>query len=367
MGFYDSTIHENFGSYSNLDFMDLIDDASVPTLRENASYMELALEGVAQSEENWSNIMKACALTELTHFQETGEEYVYTEATGSGFIASAKAFFKKIWEKIKAVFKKFAVMLGAFTKSGKDFVTKYRVDIASAIKNIPSDAKIKGYKFTIEGFDTEFNQSSSMMASAVDAAANQDLTAKAPKPDENYDYEDVVGQIRGSIIGEKDATASEFSKGLFEMFRGGEGTAEDLDLNAAMVNEAMTELQGIAKTKKATTKAYNTLNKYFDRMEKALTKAQNNLAKGFPKNDKAAAENASNWMINLQRAIAGNRAMSNAAQQMHAAFLTACKDYTNQCKRICVKVVSYKTKHEGYGFQHYNEGAGSFFDQVSLA
>jgi hypothetical protein len=365
MGFYDrSNLMEGAGYYSNADFMDLVGDRTVPTLAETASFTQLALDSVAESEENWNNIMKACAYTELANYHQTGEEYVYTEASGTGFLDNVKAFFAKLWEKIKALFKKFAIFIASLTKSEKDFVTTYKKDIAKAISNIPSDAEIKGYKYTTD-----------KAQDVVDAIAGQATLrlgsnivkkyADWDKDDDNYDFEDVMEKVRGTLIpGNSGAlNASEYSKELYSLFRNGEDSPISIDLNAQLVNESMSLLNGYDKIKNDANKVYRTCDKLIKGIDKDITKASNDLSKEFGKKDRDSKQD-SNVMLIYQRSSSELRALGTILQTSNGIFLSALKEWAHQAKSVCVKVVSYKAKHEGYSFSH-SEGTG-FLESVVL-
>ena len=52
-----------------------------------------ALRVVAESENNWNQIMQAMAISELAAYEETGDANYYITESGSGFLESVKAFF----------------------------------------------------------------------------------------------------------------------------------------------------------------------------------------------------------------------------------------------------------------------------------
>lgn len=353
------------GAYNTLDFMSLIEDTSLAT-NDYASLTQVALEGVAESEGNWNNIMQACYCQELAHFQENGTEYVYTEASGGGFIEAAKAFFKKVWEKIKALFKKFGMMIAQFSKTDKEFVKKYRPDIIAGMANMPKDTEFKGFVFThIDEFTSKTTEVGNEQATALNSTTN--TTA----PSESYDRTDEAEKMRGEILGKNSRlTSSEFNSELFEYFRNGESAKSSIDLDSQKINSALNELEASAATKKAANDAYKQLNKYFDLIDKKLNDLLKTVVKGFPKKDEPAGtvDKATDDMVQIQRAIDANRDFSSIAQVAHGIFLTALKDRSRQYKAMCIKVAGYKgkkPKNESYSFDHYGEGA-SFLEGVVL-
>ena len=139
MGFFNTSIQNTASSWAGLMEEDL-------NIYDGMSIMEANYAAIAETEMNWNAIMETAAMNEIQYFAENGEEYVYTEA--SGFGAAIVEFFKKIWEKIKAIFKKFMVMLGSVTMKDKDFVKKHGDAIRKGAANLATDGvTIKGFKF----------------------------------------------------------------------------------------------------------------------------------------------------------------------------------------------------------------------------
>ena len=95
------------------------------------------------------------------------------------------------------------------------------------------------------------------------------------------------------------------------------------------------------------------LDKFFSDLDKSLTKVQTALSK-----EKQANRDNLVW---IQRAISLTKGTSSALQTANGIYLTASKDKVNQAKAICVKVVSYKSKSEGYSFENY-DGIGGFME-----
>ena len=104
-----------------------------------------ALRVVAESENNWNQIMKAMAITELAAYEETGDADYYVTESGSSFLQSVKDFFKKLLEKIKGIFQKFIATIDSWTKDDKAFVSKYKDKV---MKANTTDFEFEGYNFT---------------------------------------------------------------------------------------------------------------------------------------------------------------------------------------------------------------------------
>ena len=71
----------------------------------------LGLEGglmhVYENERNYCEMMKAVGISEARYYAETGQDLFLNEAGAFGsFLENAKKFFKKVWEKVKGLFRK---------------------------------------------------------------------------------------------------------------------------------------------------------------------------------------------------------------------------------------------------------------------
>ena len=372
MGFFNNST-TGFNSYiaSNANLEDLLEDTSIIDLPEAASFYQCALEATAMDEANWNGIMQACGLQEYAYFMENGEEFVYNEAAGSGFIESVRNFLKKVLEKIKSVFKKFMIFLSSHMKSGKEFISKYRADINKAIANIPSNAQFNGYKFTLNAYkDTVLTKANEFKNNVITAIGNEGVTndnisnintvsllggVKIDTSD-SWDYEDEMEKVRGGLLGSGTYSATEFSKELFEKLRNNSSTKENMDLNSKLVTEAIAELDGAKATEEAVKESYKDVNKWFEDLDKALQKIQSSWSKAKPANGDS--------LVRIQRSISITKGTTSAIQTANGLFLAASKDMQNQAKAICVKVVSFKSKNEGYSFDNYD---GSNFMEAAIA
>lgn len=360
MGLYTN----NLSGFTGTSFESLEEDTSL-NIYDGMSLMEAAMNSIAITEENWNAIQREIALTELAYAEETGEEFVYTEATGSGFIAKAKEFFKNIWEKIKSLFRKFLVILGSYTKDDKEFVKKYSKEIVAGMKNIPSDATIKGYKYTLDKFAPMINSKAGDIKRTVTSAlGSTDYSTIGTNTD--YDFAEVMEKIRGDIIGGSTLTASEFSEEVFKFVRGNEDTKDDINLNSGLVNSAMGELQNMKTIRKAAKDAYTALEKAFKKLDKDLEDTNKKIIQTLPNDNNDKAVKNSNAMAGINRMLAVSKGMAGAMQTANGIFLTACKEASRQYKAICVKCVTYRNIKESYD-DSFSEGAGTnMFDSVVL-
>ena len=386
MGLFTSGV---IGPMGNIN--DLLEDDTL-NIHESMSLMEAAYAGIAESEMNWNAIMEAVAMTEME--EASNGNYDYDVTLESGFVNSIVSFFKKIWEKIKGLFKKFMVMLGSMVGKDRDFAKKYGNTIRESIKNIPSDAEFKGYNFTTEVLHKSCTNQAKDMATMCErietlynkaSAATDTLTAdratsiaatmilkdtlKGLNISDNDDYTDIIDKIRGDLIGESSATDAELREGLFKVARNNEDSPIDIKMDGTLVSYALSSLEDGDKAKSKADKLYGELEKEWKSSLKHLEKIENELyrVKADP-GDKAAAKNVygvkrnvSNYtkLLNIIKSCAG------IIQTSCGVHLQAVKDEYSQCRRICAKVVTYKSNNEGAMVSHYSEST-DYFTPVNL-
>jgi len=209
-----------------------------------------------------------------------------------------KNFLKKIWEKIKSLFKRFMMIIDSYTKNDKDFLNKYRKELGR-VTNL-TDFEFKGYKWN----DTAFNNTKTVIENDLQSTS-KDWRAAAGAADSETDYDkdnenadDAADKYRGTIIqklGGQNGTynSSEFSKELKELYRSGDSEKQTLDAkDIGGVHKIITELstskdikKGVADAFKASKKSIENDEKYVDRelnthLKTGLTDDQNPVTSG---------------------------------------------------------------------------------------
>ena len=106
--------------------------------------VEGALMHVYENECNYNAIMKAAGVSELKYYKENGGDLFVQEAgAAGGLIDRFVAFFKKVIEKIKQMFKKLVMKISSYVSSDKTFVNKYKKEVLKSYKNneeyVPKD------------------------------------------------------------------------------------------------------------------------------------------------------------------------------------------------------------------------------------
>lgn len=363
MGFFSG----NNNSYSTSSIEDLMEQDL--NTYDGMTIMEANYAALAESEMNWNMIVEAAAETELSYYAQTGEEYVYTEA--SGFVDSVVAFVKKVWEKVKAIFKKFLVLIGQFVYDDKDFVNKYKETILKNVSNIPSNATIQGYPFE----KTRFKTAADGVGATTDISALMSDTAGTLTTavtadwhfDDNDKYEssDVNEALRrktynGVINSTTDSSPmdeSDFKKDLFEWLHGDTDSKESIDLTASSVSEAIAELYNAKTTRDIANKAYRNAEKAF----KVYVKKAEELEKNEYKKKPGTGSDAFNATeaTKRTRVAAHIKAITGFKQTACSILTSAVKDFYKQQKAICVKAVTYRNKtgtneSAGFGYDDYD-------------
>ena len=298
---------------------------------DESTYDEAGIEGamniVAESEYNWQKLMEATGIDELQYFVENGTEMVY-EASGTGFFAKAKDFFKKVWEKVKGLFRKFFGMFDAMVKDDAAFLSKYKTKLARV--EIPSDFKIKGYNFTIDKKAKIVDTTNGDITTIV----NSITTDKDGKLDE-YDSDDINEQIRGIVLGDKGKyTDKEFSTTLFENLRNGESDKEDIE--NITVGQIISALGSTKQLRKEAENNFKKIKKTIEDSIKACEQAEKKALNGTDDTDTKSLN-----ISKEHRKIEVYRMLLNADQVANGATLTAIKQYGQQWKMTAAKLLKY--------------------------
>lgn len=335
---------------------------SIPCKYDNM--LEASYAIIAESEANYANIMKAVGIAELAVFEESGQEMIYEAADVKGFFGKVKDFFVNLMKKVKGLFEKFFAMINSYAKSDKEFVNKYRKQLLAVNTR---DFSFKGFKFTIDQvkikeYDqsgtTFINETFSTMNISKDKAEikdnmkKEDLEADIKKV-EDSDFSD---KMRGKLIGaNSDLTASEFSKEIFEKLRDGEDTkTEQENVN---VSTFLNDILSTKETKKTADRAFKEINTSIKDKLKATESLEKDLLKKVGTSegkDKADQEN----LLSLQIRVASKATQCLKDEQMmlqtiNGQILQAIKQQNRQAKSVCVSLLNYKPKNEGFDYDEY--------------
>lgn len=415
MGIFSQTVKNSYEGYDseitgNKSFEEavLADDSLDTVFSENMDLTECGLQAIIDFNENYNMIEKALMGNELVYMEQTGKEYEYSDVVTEGFLESIKNFLKKVWEKIKALFKNFIMKLDSYMKNDKEFVNKYKKEIYSG-KDL-SDFKFKGYVFTINdgavkaalvrcedaGYEDSkkgigsdgMRGSGSTTASLRGLAGDNEYTGKVGNAGGNAgasasgnetfeqadrNFEDNADTARGAIVkalnpnynagGKLDQ--SEFKKALFEALRNGESEKEELDKIEPTVYAG--ELVSSKDAKKTVRDQYRESEKIIKNMEKFA----NNIIKD--KSKDAIPQTGDDSDAKHKRAINADKVRganfylkwvhfgSASLTAVNAAVVQALNDRSRQYKACLVKIAAYKPKSENAYEESYIPTGGSGF------
>ena len=346
---------------------------------EGDDLMEGALECCITMQENYNMFMTQTALTESSYLERTGELLVYNEGMLGDMVNVIKNFLKKIWEKIKALFKRFMIQIDSWTKTDKEFVNKYKKEIYSG-KSL-TDFTFKGWKFSKTAFDNTSKAVQDCVAKSMDSRELAGSTAKSMddlKKTEDK-YEDLADAFRGKAIttltgkSSSPLTQSEFTKELRNAYHSGEESKEELDEKdlPGGISGVATELMTSKETKKTMTDMLKAAKKSIDEDDKEVDRRQKDFFKTQPLDDKDAKSssatitrydkdgNAQKSIINATGKEQSDRAAKTLSLNIRAikdtktcvltiegACLNALKERSRQNKAIIIAYVAHKPKNE---------------------
>lgn len=345
MGFYNGRTKDDSAVFTESLESIVLTEEVTPVYGED--FMEAAMIAVGESEYNYSEIMKSIGIAEATALAETGEPMVYTEGTVQNVIESVKKFILKIWEKVKALFKRFMMMLDSFIKTDKEFIKKYKGDIARKM-NAVKDFKYSGYKFTIdEHADID------KVGSSIDGV----LKVKASEAEK---YDELLEKARGAAIGKSGdkLSGSDYTKELHKLFRNDKSEKEELkDISWS---EIISELESAAVSKKTVNKAYNDFQKKVNAALKELKAKETAADKKFDGKDTSEIDQ-------INHDIKATKDMFALIQTYNGALLTAVKDRSRQYKAMCTKLVASSVKSKvNEGWQHPMYENASFLEGIKF-
>lgn len=407
------------GIYSNYNASSIDDGSFTPRdlfaeCGETATYEELSLAMVAESEQNYISIMKAIGLNEVNYFAQNGEEIVYEAGGVSGILNKIKEFFKKLIEKIRQILHTFLTKLSSFASSDSSFVQKYQQEFSTKWGKLKSDYEFNGYEFTVKLDNTKdvrtsyasfaapiVASTSGASEKAVEAAmgATADISSllgisedlKKAVDDIRDNKSDIQDKLRGyvakefssflgksGIAGTPSFDASEFSKELFADFRNGEETKQGIELknkmNPRMIVEGIKDTEKYKKAAQKLTdnivKGLNDEVKKLDTLEKNLAKLQTSDEMDKQKDKQTASNRVSDVLSLVTESNALVKDLSSYYVQANGIYLQAITDRNRQYKAIMVKVIgSSKKVTESYNDDGDYEGiaeTANYFDKIVL-
>ena len=321
---------------------DINDDYADQSSQEELDGQDLHEDPVAEcmiaiyeSEHNWNQIMQDIGQREVLEAAR-GREMVMEAVDVKGFIASAKAFFVKMWKKITAIVKNWIDNATAAFRTNKSFEAKYGKNLSAGMDAYFADSKNKGfegYKFNGSmGAVAEFMKSYQKAQGKVDSI-NKIAQAVA---NGNYDTRAIEGDsadvFRGELIAGRgngaEIDAGSFRKALKDHYFGDKVTLGKGDINVDRIKAVLRGDDDIKGVKKA----YAEMKKDFDNTLKALSQLEKAVLKSGEKgsygDDRSAAMSA------VTKAIGTEKDKKHATDMAFTTMLKALRAEKAQSRKI---------------------------------
>ncbi len=254
----------------NQNISDLFSDISA---YDSEISIEEAMTGIIyEAEVNYSNLMKTVGIAELS-CMETEGDVIYEAVDIKAFFKKIGEFFKNIFNKIVALFKKIAIAIDEFftSVSVKMFINSKKFN---SLKSVPKGFKYTGYKFTtandytagctspedclnstelfkdhVNLWDAHWNNSSSILYDSNLVKDRISWTSKANTPETR---EKTIYQMRCYIIdSDNQEQENNFNKLLFAIFRNNQTSPSEItekDIDISLYKKTLQE--GYTKLKK---------------------------------------------------------------------------------------------------------------------
>lgn len=185
----------------------------------------------------------------------------------TSFFAKIKEFFKKLWEKIKAVFYGFVARFNAFFMKGDKLVKKYRAELMK--KNL------KGVNFSFD-LPEASNWADAIPEPSTSVAINISSSADLSKVDD-YDNDKQICEYLDDLTNGKVKCSdpSDFDGDFHDACFKGVDEVDGETLKMPLLNFLANKeaLKNIEKISKALNKAMNNINKSIDDDEKKINSA----------------------------------------------------------------------------------------------
>lgn len=333
--------------------------------------LEGALMHVYENECNYNALMRAVGISELKYYKDTGKSlFVHEAGAFSGFLERAKAFFKKVIEKIKQIFHKFAATLNQYFMKDKDFVKKYSKEI---LRKDITDFDFDGYTF--KDLDSKINicKNSSNFDSYAKELDNKEKKSIHKDRDDfgkkdSTALDNAIEQMRGGIISGVGGTdgrydESEFRDELHELLYGGD--KETLDKispreQLQFIENTKKDIKEVERTQKEVIKVIDNYIKDLEKWQTEFNKKDATFKGVGLSSDyegKLADDQGRQDILtkSVNNRITYYQAVSNALTIGFGMVVQAIKDRNRQAKAICVKIIGYK--HEAVNYSRYSESS----------
>ena len=283
----------------------------------NINFYEASVMAIAESEVFYNRAMKEIGIAEACYLAENGREMIYEAVDIKAVGEKLKNFFKKLIDKVRAIFHAFVAKISSWVSDDTKFLQKYEKEFSRKWNDVKDDFEFKGYKFSIN-LDTakdklNFNTADlanylgndqsdvvvatikPMVVSSLTGESNSDIVkslkdlgagddAKVKKAsevlrDSKEQIQDGMRKAVYKVFAENYCTETkgydtssemdekEFTQSLFELFRSGENEKEGIEKKDISVANIITQLRN---SKKFTTGAKKSCEAVIKEIQKAI-------------------------------------------------------------------------------------------------
>lgn len=383
----------------------------------NINFYEASVMAIAESEVFYNRAMKEIGIAEACYLAENGREMIYEAVDIKAVGEKLKNFFKKLIDKVRAIFHAFVAKISSWGSDDTKFLQKYEKEFSRKWNDVKDDFEFKGYKFSIN-LDTakdklSFNTADlanyldgkdvvdikPIVVASLTGTSNSDnvKSLKALKAGDDAKVKKAIEVLRDSkeqiqdgmrkavykVFAENYCTETngydtssemdekEFTQSLFELFRSGESEKEGIEKKDIAVANIITQLRN---SKKFTTGA----KKSCEAVIKEIQNAIDNIDKTVTAFSKITPEKDSENTVDFRSAVMGLfstlneicvRPQKEAYVKAQGILLQAMADMYRQNKAIMVKVIAGGKKMKNESYDYTNEsysGSESFLDSIVI-
>ena len=310
---------------------------------ESMSFMEMGAVTLEESTNDWNNMMRAIALTELSYVVETGQELIYEAVDFAAIKDKVVKWFKDLWAKIQGIARTAMAKFASFGKNDEAFINKYTQYFKEGYDKIPSGFSFKGYKFNDD------------IISKAPAVVKREATAEASTAKNVSDFGKVgpdnfgdgfkrkVDQYRGRIVpgSTGDISQSQYTKALNKAFRGSEAKVylnkSDIDVNT-LINHVSGCKTAITDTKDAESAIKDSIDSAIDAVETMASKFKDDATSTTDADAAGKNRNASTYFTKYSDFL---KEINQANATWFSTYISVLKERNRQSKAILVKLVGY--------------------------
>ena len=307
---------------------------------ESMSFMEMGAQTVEESTEDWNNMMKAIALTELSYVAETGQELIYEAVDFVAIKDKVVGWLKKLWAKIKGIANAAMAKFKSFGKDDEGFISKYNQYFSEGYKKIPDGFSYKGYKFDDEVIKGAV---SIIQRESGEKKRTAISTSKATDNFKDEFFKGMVDDYRGKLVGEnRKVSSSEFTKVLNKYLRGSESKVY-LNKSNIDVNKLVSHVSGcktaIDDAKEAESTLKDDIDTAIDTVEEVASRFSDEATKdGISPDEAGKNRTASSFFTKYSDYL---KQIEQVNASWFSTYISVLKDRNRQSKALLVKLVSY--------------------------